>query len=280
MDNGIILIDKDKDMTSRDVDNKIGKMFHTRHVGHLGTLDPFATGLLVIGINKGNKALPYINDDKKTYLASLILGDKTSTGDLTGEVIESKPIPTKTDVEVAEVLASFLGKSMQIPPMTSAIKVDGTPLYKLAHKGKSIERKPREIEVFEIKLIFRLGKQIDFLVTVSKGTYVRTLAEDIAEKLGTVGHLNSLRRIGVGDITIVDSKTFEDLTIDDVRNPLDYISLPKIEVSDEVANKIKNGIKMKFDSSEEMICLVNNNEALAIYQRDSDGLYKSVRGLF
>ena len=280
MDNGIILIDKDKDMTSRDVDNKIGKMFHTRHVGHLGTLDPFATGLLVIGINKGNKALPYINDDKKTYLASLILGDKTSTGDLTGEVIESKPIPTKTDVEVAEVLASFLGKSMQIPPMTSAIKVDGTPLYKLAHKGKSIERKPREIEVFEIKLIFRLGKQIDFLVTVSKGTYVRTLAEDIAEKLGTVGHLNSLRRIGVGNITIVDSKTFEDLTIDDVRNPLDYISLPKIEVSDEVANKIKNGIKMKFDSSEEMICLVNNNEALAIYQRDCDGLYKSVRGLF
>lgn len=280
MENGIILIDKDKGMTSRDVDNKLGKILKTKHIGHLGTLDPFATGLLIIGVNKGNKCLSYIDDSKKTYIASLILGEKTTTGDPEGEIIETMPVPVVTDKEISAVLDSFIGKSMQIPPMTSAIKVDGKPLYKLAHKGKEIERKPREIEVFEIKLIFRLGKQIDFLVTVSKGTYIRTLAEDIASRLNCVGHLEGLRRLKIGNVSLVNSHTLEEFEPSQIINPLDFISLPKIKLSEKESVKVKNGVRLNLDSNEDKVCLVFNDEAIAIYSKDEDGTYKSERGLF
>ena len=129
MNDGIILLNKDKGMTSRNVDNAIGHLFHTKRVGHLGTLDPFATGLLVIGVNKGTKFLTYLDDSKKTYIAKLHLGKKTSTGDIDGEIFEEKDVPNFSQEEIEEVFASFLGEGEQIPPMTSAIKIDGVPLY-------------------------------------------------------------------------------------------------------------------------------------------------------
>lgn len=279
-ESGILLIDKPAGMTSRMVDNKIGKIFSTRHVGHLGTLDPFATGLLIVGINKGNKALNYIDDSKKTYLASLVLGKKTDSGDKDGEVIEEAPIPTITDAEISAILASFLGKSLQIPPMTSAKKVDGKALYKLAHKGIEIEREPKEIEIFDIRLIFRLGKQIDFVVTCSKGTYVRVLAEDIATKIGTVGHLENLRRLKIGEVSLVNSVQLEELIADNILNPIDFISLPEVELEEKDYQKVLNGAKMKLNREDPLIVFTYKGELVSVYSKENNNLYKCERGLF
>lgn len=279
-ESGIFLIDKPAGMTSRMVDNKIGKIFSTRHVGHLGTLDPFATGLLIVGINKGNKALNYIDDSKKTYLASLVLGKKTDSGDKDGEVIEEAPIPTITDAEISAILASFLGKSLQIPPMTSAKKVNGKALYKLAHKGIEIEREPKEIEIFDIRLIFRLGKQIDFVVTCSKGTYVRVLAEDIATKIGTVGHLENLRRLKIGEVSLVNSVQLEELIADNILNPIDFISLPEVELEEKDYQKVLNGAKMKLNREDPLIVFTYKGELVSVYSKENNNLYKCERGLF
>ncbi|MDY6429694.1 MAG: tRNA pseudouridine(55) synthase TruB [Bacilli bacterium] len=279
-ESGILLIDKPSGMTSRMVDNKIGKIFSTRHVGHLGTLDPFATGLLIVGINKGNKALNYIDDSKKTYLASLVLGKKTDSGDKNGEVIEEAPIPTITDAEISAILSSFLGKSLQIPPMTSAKKVDGKALYKLAHKGIEIEREPKEIEIFDIRLIFRLGKQIDFVVTCSKGTYVRVLAEDIATKIGTVGHLENLRRLKIGEVSLVNSVQLEELIADNILNPIDFISLPEVELEEKDYQKVLNGAKMKLNREDPLIVFTYKGELVSVYSKENNNLYKCERGLF
>ena len=280
MQDGILLIDKPAGLTSRAVDNKIQKIFHTRKVGHLGTLDPFATGLLVVAVNKGAKCLPYLSDSPKTYIASCVLGEKTSTGDKDGEVMEKQPLRAITDIEIKKALESMLGPSMQIPPMTSAIKVDGQALYKLAHKGQEIERKPRPIEVYSIKLLFRLGKQVDFIASVSSGTYIRVLAEDFCKKLGTVGHLANLRRINVGSFDISKTKPLEEVEESDLLSPLEFIALPKFELSEAQLALAKNGVKMKLDSDEAKLCLSYKGEAIAVYRKQEDGLYHSERGLF
>ena len=139
---GLILIDKPEGMTSREVDNRIGRRFGTHKVGHLGTLDPFATGLLVVAVNRGTKFLPYILDGEKTYQAVLKLGQKNSSGDKTDPIIEEKEVPELDEKKIQDALASMLGKQLQTPPMTSAKKVDGVALYKQAHKGVEVERKP------------------------------------------------------------------------------------------------------------------------------------------
>src|SRR5574344_800794 len=175
MKNGILLVDKEAGLTSRDVDNALQKRFATRKVGHLGTLDPFATGLLIVGINNGTKFLPYLDDSRKSYLATLKLGETTSSLDPDTPVTETKEIPSLTEKAVADVLRSFIGKSEQLPPMTSAIKVDGEPLYKAAHEGREVERKTRSIEVYSLNLVELLKDAIVFTCSVSRGTYIRVL---------------------------------------------------------------------------------------------------------
>ena len=281
MIDGILILDKDEGVTSRHVDNQVGHLFGTRHVGHLGTLDPFATGLLVVAVGKGNKFLPYLSDGRKTYIASLKLGTSTSTGDPSGEVLETKPIPRLTDRDIADLLKTFLGKSMQVPPMTSAIKVNGEALYKKAHRGEEIERKPRVIEVFEISMLLRLGSRIDFLVTVSSGTYIRVLAEDIAKKLGTVGHLTALRRIKVGDIDISKAKKLSHLSTSDLLEPTPYVDLPHFEVNDYGHTRALNGMKLTFPSTEEKILVTYQGKAVAVYAyKEEDQQYHCFRGLF
>ncbi len=278
--NGIILLDKEDGLTSRKIDNKIQHLFNTKKVGHLGTLDPFATGLLVIGVNKGTKCLTYIDDSYKTYVATLQLGKKTSTGDLTGEIIEEKE-PETLDLKTLEsVLASFLGKSEQIPPMTSAIKVNGQALYKIAHKGGEIERKPRPIEIYSIKSLEYKDNCITFEAEVSRGTYIRVLGEDIAEKLGMVGYLTSLRRVKVGTISIIDSKKLDDLSENDLKNPIDLITVPHYELSEIEYQLALNGHKLSLKSKEDKLLLVHKNECVAVYSKIEDGHYRAERGLF
>ncbi|MCQ2772905.1 MAG: tRNA pseudouridine(55) synthase TruB [Bacilli bacterium] len=278
--NGIILLDKEEGLTSRKIDNRLQRLFGTRKVGHLGTLDPFATGLLVIGVNKGTKALTFIGDERKTYIATLVLGKKTNTGDLTGEFVEEREIKDYSDNEIVEAMNSFIGKSQQIPPMTSAIKVNGQALYKSAHKGIEVERKPRDIEVFSINLINHIDNQVVFEVCVSRGTYIRVLGEDIAVKLGTVGYLSTLRRTKVNDIDIKDAKKLDDITESDLKNPCSMIKLPHYQLNDDEYLDATCGRKMKIKSDESNLLLEKDGDAVAVYKKNEYGMYESERGLF
>lgn len=277
---GILLVDKEAGMTSRKVDNLLQKRFLTKKVGHLGTLDPFATGLLIVAAGKATKCLPFLDSSSKTYEAELLLGSKTSTGDLEGDEILRKDPRIHEKQEIEETLSSFLGESTQIPPMSSAIKVDGVALYKLAHKGQEIERKPRKIVISSIRLLSQEGPRIRFEAEVSSGTYLRTLGEDIAERLGEVGHLVSLRRTKIGSVDVRKAKRIAEVSEGDLLNPLPFITLPKIEATEKHSEAIKNGKAMILDSHESEVCLFFQEEALAVYAKGEDGLYRSKRGLF
>jgi len=279
MPSGLLFMDKPAGMTSRDIDNKIQRLFHTRRVGHLGTLDPFATGLLIVAVNEATKYLPYLPDEEKTYIAELVLGKKTDTGDYTGNVVEESPIPSLTHERVKEVLASMVGSMEQLPPMTSAIKVDGVALYELAHKGIEVERKKRPIFIHSLSLLSLDEEKLSFVATVSKGTYIRTLGEDIAERLGTVGHLSALRRIKVGQMDLTHSVTLEEVGEKDLREPSAFIEYPRIELREEDSRKARNGVKLNFDASSDRLLLLFEGKALAIYERQEGTLFRCLRGL-
>lgn len=180
---GLILFDKPIGMTSRDVDNFIMKKFSSRHVGHLGTLDPFASGLLIIGINQGTKLLSIMEDSYKSYEATLKLGEKTDTGDNTGSIIETSAIPLLSKELIESVFQSFIGNQKQIPPVYSAKKINGIPSYKLARKNEQVELRPIDINITDLRLNSFSKDSLSFSCTVSKGTYIRTLGEDLAKKL-------------------------------------------------------------------------------------------------
>ena len=286
--NGFILINKRVGVTSRSVDNVIQRLFHTRKVGHLGTLDPFASGLLVIAINKGCKSLPFLDDSFKTYQASLYLGKSTATGDLTGEVKEEKEVPDLDEKKIKKVFDSFLGVGEQIPPMTSALHHEGKRLYDLSRKGVEIVRKPRRIEIKSLKLLSFAKNKVTFEVVCSRGTYVRTLAEDIAIKLGTVGHLTGLNRTAIGNkITLEMAKDIEKVTTSDLINPASLIELPSLEIEDDnLIQDIKSGKRITLNTEHDQILLYTRTKAnydiiaLAVYNRDSEDEFVIQRGLW
>ena len=191
--------------TSFDVVKKIRGITRDKKVGHGGTLDPFAEGVLVIGTNADTKILTEISGTIKSYRAILTLGEETDTLDIDGKIINTCPVSILDEKMVKSVLNDFLGESEQVPPMYSAKKVNGVRLYKMARKNQVVERKPTLINIYDIKLNHIEGNQIDFSVTCSKGTYVRVLGLEIAKKLGTVGHLTQLTRTAVGEYRIHDS---------------------------------------------------------------------------
>ena len=215
---GIIIINKEKNWTSNDIVQKLKHTFHEK-TGHTGTLDPLATGVLPILVGKGTSLSKYLVNHDKEYIATIRLGEKTSTGDQEGEIIEKKLVTDDMfDAKnVRKVLSEFKGKQNQIPPMYSAIKVNGKKLYEYARSGKKVEIEPREIEIFDIDLISisKDMKEIVYKVWCSKGTYIRSLCEDIAEKLGTVGFMSNLNRTRVGDFRIEQAVRISDVVDDE-----------------------------------------------------------------
>jgi tRNA pseudouridine55 synthase len=191
--------------TSFDVVKKLRGITRDKKVGHGGTLDPFAEGVLVIGTNADTKILTEISGTIKSYRAILTMGEETDTLDIDGKIINTCPIPILDEKKVKSVLNDFLGESEQVPPMYSAKKVNGVRLYKMARKNQFVERKPSPINIYDIKLNHIEENKIDFSVTCSKGTYIRVLGLEIAKKLGTVGHLTQLTRTAVGEYRIHDS---------------------------------------------------------------------------
>jgi len=195
--------------TSFDVVKKIRSITNEKKVGHAGTLDPFAEGVLILGTGKDTKILSDITKDKKTYEASLLLGMSTNTLDTEGDIVANNPVPILSEEKITDVLNSFIGDSLQIPPMFSAKKINGQRLYKLARKNITIEREPHKIKIFSISLLSYIENVLSFVVTCSKGTYVRVLGKDIAERLNTIGHLTRLIRTKVGKFSIEKSLTIE-----------------------------------------------------------------------
>ena len=277
---GGLLINKEIGLTSRQEVNNISHKLGERKAGHIGTLDPFADGLLVVLLGTATKISPFLEVMDKTYLATLKLGVKTNTGDLTGEVIENKKIPKLTKDKISGIFQGFLGKSSQIPPIFSAIKVNGKELYKYARKGIEIERKPREITIYKLDLVSFEKDEITFLAKVSKGTYIRTLGEDIAEKLGTVGHLTKLTRTEVGPYSLKDAKRSSEVTSSDLL-PIEKMlaHLKTFEVEGELAKKALNGMHFRLPINDKNILLKDKDGIIALYKRESNGVYSCVRGL-
>jgi len=277
---GSLLIDKEKGLTSRQEVNNISHLLKEKKAGHIGTLDPFADGLLIVLLGKATKISPFLEGMDKTYMATLKLGSKTDSGDLTGNTIEYKDIPSLSKEDIENVFKSFLGKQTQIPPMYSALKVNGKALYKYAREGKEIERKKREITIYELKLLSYENNEITFISKVSKGTYIRTLGEDIAEKLGTIGHLTKLTRLSIGPYSLEQAKKSKDVSESDLIPTLKMLSFMKsFEVEGELLKKASNGMHFRLPIEDKLVLLKNNDEAIAIYQRESSGVYSCLRGL-
>lgn len=208
---GILLVDKDKGPTSHDIVNKVRRLFGLKKVGHAGTLDPMATGLMIILVGRATKVSQYLMSLGKVYEGTLFLGVETDSQDAEGEVVAEKPVPELTEEQVRSEMQNFLGDQYQTPPMFSAKKIQGQTLYKLARKGQTIEREPRVIHVSRYELLRFAPPEIDFVVATSKGAYVRTLAHDLGNKLGCGGHLSALRRTRVGEFDIARAMTLETL---------------------------------------------------------------------
>ena len=239
---GIIIINKPKGCTSHDIVYKIKKMLNKK-VGHTGTLDPMAEGVLPILIGKGTLLSKYLINHDKKYIVNLQLGIKTDTADSEGKIIEEKQVRNEllNEETITEILKSFIGKQEQIPPIYSAIKVNGKKLYEYARKGQEIEIKPRQIEIYNINLIKYSPeeKNIEFEVYCGKGTYIRSLCEDIAKKFETVGYMKSLKRIQVGNFKIQDSVTIEELENNIANNQFIENQIISVETIFNEKNSIK-----------------------------------------
>ena len=272
--NGILIINKGRGCTSHDIVYKVKKIFNEK-VGHTGTLDPLAEGVLPILIGKGTLCSKYLINHDKKYIVNLKLGIKTETADSEGKIVEEKEINEKnlTKNEIENVLKSFLGKQLQMPPIYSAIKINGRKLYEYARKGQNVELKPRTIEIYEIKLINidLKEKEIQFEVFCGKGTYIRALCEDIAQKMGTVGYMKELKRIQVGEFKIEESISIDDLEKNKdndqyLRNKIISIEKifndkNKIELDDKKMRLFLNGVKITQNFENNIYRIYNKNKA-------------------
>ena len=275
MIDGILIVDKPEGLTSHDVVARLRRILKTKRIGHTGTLDPFATGVLVMLIGKATRLAQFLDKDKKEYEATIRLGSETDTGDKTGELrIMNYELRDVSDDELDNVLTSFQGEMEQTPPMFSAKKVAGKKLYELARKGIEIERKPVKVKIYEIEKM-ESGRQkmenentsdVKIRVVCSAGTYIRTLAEDIGKKLEMGAHLVALRRTGAGQFDLSKAVTLEELEEIVSENKLSkvlismnnaLVHLPNVMLDDEEIKNTQNGKKLKFEDAQ-----FENNQAI------------------
>lgn len=279
--NGIILVNKPSGMTSHDVVNKLRRILKTKKVGHCGTLDPDATGVLVVCINKATKVLQFLTSDSKEYIATLSLGTSTDTYDASGTVLETKEFQGLDDQTIIDCVNGFIGKQMQKPPMYSAIKVNGKKLYEYARNNQEVEVPKREIEINYLDVLEIKDNLIKFKVGCSKGTYIRSLCFDIALALGYPGHMVDLIRTKSGNFDLANCYTLEQIEAGEfeclsLEQALD--GYPKIVVEDE--NVVFHGKKIKSDLNEQVVICNKDNKVLAMYGPDGNGYLKNIRGLW
>ncbi len=274
--NGYLLVNKPKGPTSHDVVMKMRKIFKTKKVGHTGTLDPLATGLMVILIGKATKAADYITADSKAYIAEAKLGVVSDTLDITGELSYlSKKVFSKNEVESA--LLSFIGEYEQVPPMYSAKKINGKKLYELARKGETVERKSVLVNISEIKILEINEDKVKFYVHSSKGTYIRSLIDDFGKKLGYGAVMTSLKRVSTGNFSFENDKVYTIEEIEKEENPYALLKCvdkafyhyPKLKLNEHEEKFVKNGIPFDFKRSK-IQNIYNEGEIIRVYNEKDE----------
>ncbi len=272
--NGIIIIDKEKNITSRDVVNKVSKILGTKKIGHTGTLDPLATGVLVLCVGRATKLVDLITGYDKEYIAEVCLGTLTDTLDVTGNVLKEK-VTKISKKEIENVLNSFMPGYEQEVPIYSAVKINGKKLYEYARNNEDVILPKRYIKINSIKLISDIVYENDktyfsFITNVSKGTYIRSLINDIGKKLNTFGTMVELRRIKQGNFKIEDSTPLDNIKIISLEEILkDYC---KVEVDEELYKKISNGVKIKNEYNKDIVVFTHNTKVIAIYKNEDNFL--------
>lgn len=243
---GVLVVNKDKGFTSRDIDNIISKKIGTKKVGHTGTLDPLATGVLVVCIGRATKLVEILVCNEKEYIAEVSLGTLTDTLDITGNVLEKKSCTVDKD-NLLEVLNSFKGKYIQTVPKYSALKVNGKKLYEYAREGLDVELPKREVEIKEIELLEYNSDSFKFKCSVSKGTYIRSLIRDICQCLNVIGVMSNLTRTKEGEFNIESSYTIEDIKNDEftLLSIKDVLDAKTVEITDDTYSSIKNGCSVE-----------------------------------
>ena len=244
--NGIVIVDKPQEWTSQDVTARLRRVFNTRRIGHGGTLDPMATGVLPVFVGRGTRGVEFFEHAEKTYEAVIRLGLLTDTEDIFGAVLEEREVSV-TEAQFLDILSQFRGKIMQVPPMYSALKINGQKLCDLARKGREVERQPREIEIFELECLSFDGIDARLRVRCSKGTYIRTLCKDIGLALGCGGCMAELRRVTAGAYTIEEAVPLQELL--DTTEPEKYLravdtmftQYPAFTVSPKQEQRVRNG---------------------------------------
>ena len=268
----IINVCKEKNMTSRDVVNVISKHLHTKKVGHTGTLDPLATGVLIVCTNHDTKLVDILTSKNKEYIATMRLGVQTDTGDITGNIIKKTNYKVNKE-QIIRILNSFLGTSTQTVPIYSAVKINGKKLYEYARTGEEVILPTREINISNIELLDFHDDLIKFKVTVSKGTYIRSLIEDIAKRLGTVATMEELVRTKQGNYKLEDSYTLEDIKNDKYKAiPLNEVlkDYPSYSLNATEYFKVKNGSKILLNIDDKIVTLLYNNKPIALYKKEND----------
>ena len=266
--NGVILINKPKGITSRDVVNKLCKIFNTNKIGHTGTLDPIAEGVMLVCVGKATKLVEILTSEDKEYVATVKLGILTDTLDMDGNIIETKDISMDKE-KLIEVLNSFVGEYNQEVPIYSAVKIDGKKLYEYARENKKIELPKRKVKIYSIELLELNDKEYKFKVRVSKGTYIRSLIKDINDKLNIIGSMSSLVRTKQGKYNIEDSYTLDDIK-NNKYNILSITDIVKDEnsviIDDNLFEKIRNGSIIDNIYSNDVVSFIYNNKVIAIYK--------------
>lgn len=277
----ILYIDKPKGLTSFDICFKLRKVLGTKKIGHTGTLDPNATGLMIILSDKDSKANQFLVSDNKEYIATCLLGIETDTLDIDGKVVNTKEEFMPDKEEIKNVLSSFLGESYQIPPMTSAIKKNGKKLYEYQREGIEVEIEPRKINIEEIELLDINDKTFSFRCKVSSGTYIRSLLKDILTKLNVIGTLSELRRTKINDIDVSKADKLEDVLEGryTCQNLYDLLIKRYKEYVVSDPKDILNGKRLYLKSNENELLITYNKQCLAIYVKEKN-YYVSKRGLF
>ncbi|HYR32990.1 MAG TPA: tRNA pseudouridine(55) synthase TruB [Burkholderiales bacterium] len=284
MIDGALLLDKPVGLTSNRALQEAKQLLSAKKAGHGGTLDPLASGLLVILVGEGTKFAGPMLDADKEYLATVKLGVTTSTGDAEGDVLEQRPVQVGAE-QVAAVLARFRGAIEQMPPMHSALKRDGVPLYQHARAGRIVERATRRVEIHELELLRCAPPILELRVRCTKGTYIRVLAEDIGSALGTGAHLAALRRTGSGRFHVRDAATLEELRVMPNRRtallPLRVLleGLPSTELDAAAEARLRNGQSLKISGLEEGLCALYRSDGgvIGLGQAQAEGVLKALR---
>lgn len=286
--NGVIIVDKPAGWTSHDVVAKLRGIYQTRRIGHTGTLDPMATGVLVVFLGRATRAVELCENDEKEYHAGMRLGLETNTQDTTGETVAEKPVEV-TDAALQDTLQRFTGRISQIPPMYSAIKVGGKKLYEIARKGGTVERKPREITIHELELISRDGDECQLRVRCSKGTYIRTLCSDIGTALGCGGCMSSLRRSRAGQFTLSDAVTMEAIqaardagTHEGLVRPLDsvFAQHPSYTAGQKQEQRCRNGNDFPCSAEDGIYRVYSAGGEFLMLGRAEHGVMKTIKSFF